>query len=68
MYNCSGEIFVHPDNSGTSRIDMSGSESEVVAPISEEDVRKGGFKKDLSRLLLRVRFSLIYIVDLFSGQ
>ena len=29
---------------------------------------KGLLEKDLSRLLLRVRFSLIYIVDLFFGQ
>ena len=29
---------------------------------------KGALEKDLSRLLLRVRFSLIYIVDLFLGQ
>ena len=29
---------------------------------------KGALDKDLSRLLLRVRFSLIYIVDLFLGQ
>ena len=28
----------------------------------------GLLEKDLSRLLLRVRFSLIYIVDLFLGQ
>ena len=29
---------------------------------------KGLLETDLSRLLLRVRFSLIYIVDLFLGQ
>ena len=29
---------------------------------------KGAPEKDLSRMLLRARFSLIYIVDLFSGQ
>ena len=29
---------------------------------------KGLLEKDLSRLLLRVRYSLIYIVDLFLGQ
>ena len=29
---------------------------------------KGLLEKDLSLLLLRVRFSLIYIVDLFLGQ
>ena len=29
---------------------------------------KGLLEKDLSRLLLRVRFPLIYIVDLFLGQ
>ena len=29
---------------------------------------KGLLEKDLSRLLLRVRFSLIYIVDSFLGQ
>ena len=29
---------------------------------------KGLLEKDLSRLLLRVTFSLIYIVDLFLGQ
>ena len=42
---CSGEPFVHPDISGTSRIDVLGSEFEVVAPTSEEDVRKGGLRK-----------------------
>ena len=45
VYNCSGEPFVHPDISGTSRIDVLGSEFEVVAPTSEEDVRKGGSRK-----------------------
>ena len=29
---------------------------------------KGALEKDLSRLLLRVRFSLIYSVDLFLGH
>ena len=29
---------------------------------------KGLLEKDLSRLLLRVRLPLIYIVDLFLGQ
>ena len=29
---------------------------------------KGALERDLSWLLLRVRFSLIYIVDLFLGQ
>ena len=29
---------------------------------------KGALDKDLSQLLLRVRFSLFYIVDLFLGQ
>ena len=29
---------------------------------------KGLLGKDISRLFLRVRFSLIYIVDLFFGQ
>ena len=29
---------------------------------------KGALEKDLSRLLLRIRFSLIYIVDSFLGQ
>ena len=29
---------------------------------------KGRLERDLSWLLLRVRFSLIYIVDLFLGQ
>ena len=29
---------------------------------------KGLLEKDISRLLLRVRLSLIYIVDLFLGQ
>ena len=29
---------------------------------------KGALEKDLSRLLLRVRFSLMYIVDLFLGR
>ena len=43
VYNCSGEPFVHPDIFGTSRIEVSGSEFEVDAPTSEEDVRKGGF-------------------------
>ena len=29
---------------------------------------KGAPDKDLSQLLLRVKFSIIYIVDLFLGQ
>ena len=29
---------------------------------------KGPLEKDLSRLVFRVRFSLIYTVDLFLGQ
>ena len=52
----------------TSRIDVLGSEFEVVAPASEEDVRKGGSRKDLSRLLLRIGFPLIYNVELYLGQ
>ena len=68
VYNCSEEPFVHPDISGTSRIDVLGSQFEVVAPTSEEDSGKGALEKDLSRLLLRVRFSQIYIMDLFLGQ
>ena len=68
VYNCSGEPFVHPDISGTSRIDVLGSEFDSVAPTSEHDVRKGGSKKDLSRLFLRVKICLICIVDLFLGQ
>ena len=67
MYNCSWEPFVHLDISGTSQNDALESEFEVVAPTSEEDVRKGALEKDLSRLLLGVKFSLIYIVDLFLG-
>ena len=45
MYNCSREPSVHPDVSGTSWIDVLGSEFEVVAPTLEEDVRKGGSRK-----------------------
>ena len=45
MYNCSGEPSVHPDVSGTSRIDVLGSEFEVVAPNLEEDAQKGGSRK-----------------------
>ena len=45
VYNCSGEPFVHPDISGTFLIYMLESEFEVVAPTSEEVVRKGGSRK-----------------------
>ena len=45
MYNCFGEPFVHPDTSGTSRIDVLESQFEVVASTSEEDVQKGGSRK-----------------------
>ena len=69
VYNCSGEPFVRPDNSGTSRIDS------VVIQFWSCCSHFGGWcqesrllEKDLSRLLLRVRFSLNYIVDSFLGQ
>ena len=69
VYNCSGEQFVRPDTSGTSRIDW------VVIHVWSCFSHFGGgcperglLAKDLSRLLLRVRFSLIYIVDSFLGQ
>ena len=68
VYNCSREPLLHPHFSGTPRIDLSGYEFEVVAPTSEEGIRKAGPRKSLSRLLLKIRFSLIYIEDLFLGQ
>ena len=68
VYNWSGEQFVHSDISGTCRIEVSWSEFVVVAPTSEEMSGKGALAKNLSRLLLRDRFSLICIVELFLGQ
>ena len=68
-YNCSGEPFVRPDISGIFRID-----SVVIRVWSCCSHFGGGcperglLVEDLSRLLLRVRFSLIYIVHLFLGQ
>ena len=68
VYNCSGEPFVRPDISGNSRIDW------VVIQVwsccshfGGECPERGLLEKDLSRLLLIVRFSLIYIVDSFLG-
>ena len=69
VYNCSGEPFVRPDISGTFRID-----SVVIqvwsccSHFGGGCPKRGLLEKDLSQLLLRVRFSLIYIVDLFLGQ
>ena len=69
VYNCSGEPFDRPDISGTSRMD-----SVVIRVWSCCSHFGGGcperglLEKDLSRLLWRFRFSLIYIVDLFLGQ
>ena len=45
VHNFSGQPFVHPDSSGTSRIYFSGSEFEVVAPTPEADVRKKASRK-----------------------
>jgi len=39
-----------------------------LLPLRRRLSGKGLLEKDLSRLLLRVIFSLIYIVDLFLGQ
>ena len=69
VYNCSGEPFVRAEISGTSRID-----SVVIQVWSCCSHFRGGcpetglLEKDLSRLPLRVRFSLIYILDSFLGQ
>ena len=69
VYICSGEPYVRPDISGTSRID-----SVVIQFWSCCSLFGGGcserglLEKVLSRRLLRVRFSLIYIVDSFLGQ
>ena len=69
VYNCSEEPFVRPDISGTSRID-----SVVIQVWSCYSHFGGGcpemglVEKDLSRLLLRVSISLIYILDSFLGQ
>ena len=41
---------------------------KLLLPLRRRMSRKGALEKDLSRLLLRVRFSLIYIVDSFLGQ
>ena len=67
--NCSGEPVLRPDISGTSRID-----SVVIqvwsccSHIGAGCPERGILEKDLSRLLLRVKFSLIYIVDLFLSS
>ena len=68
-YNCSGEPIVRPDISGTFQID-----SVVIRVWSCCSHFEGGcperglLEKDLSGLLLGVRFSLIYIMDSFLGQ
>ena len=41
---------------------------KLLLPVRRRMSGKGALEKDLSRLLLRVRFSLIYIVDSFLGQ
>ena len=41
---------------------------KLLLPLRKRMSGNGLLEKDLSRLLLRVRFSLIYIVDLFLGQ
>ena len=41
---------------------------KLLLPLWRKMSGKGLLEKDLSRLLLRVRFSLIYIVDSFLGQ
>ena len=48
MYNCSGEPVVRPDISGPLGLIRLWSKFEVVAPTSEEDVRKGGFQEKIS--------------------
>ena len=58
--------MVHRNESGLSRTEVSGSEFEVVAPNSEEEVEKIGvshnaFQRILSRLFLRVGCFLFYI-------
>ena len=69
VHNCSGEPFFCPDISGTSWID-----SVVIrvwnccSHFGGGCPERGFLGKDLSRLLLRVIYSLIYIVDLFLGQ
>ena len=41
---------------------------KLLLPLRRRMSGKGFLEKDLSRLLLRVRFSLVYIVDLFLWQ
>ena len=41
---------------------------KLLLPLRRRMSGKGLLEQDLSGLLLRVRFSLIYIVDLFLGQ
>ena len=41
---------------------------KLLLPLRRRLSGKGASEKDLSRLLLRVTFSLIYLVDLFLGQ
>ena len=41
---------------------------KLLLPLRRRMSGKGALDKDLSRLLLRVTFSLIYIVDLFLGS
>ena len=42
--------------------------SKLLLPLRRRMSGKGALNKDFSRVLFRVRFSLIYIVDLFLGQ
>ena len=63
--------MVHAIEPGLPRTDVSGSEFEVGAPTSEEEVgrRIGGqnaLQRVLSRLFLRVRCSLFYIAGFQS--
>ena len=45
MYDSSGEPFVHPDNNGTSRFRVSGSEFDDESKTLDEDVRKRSARK-----------------------
>ena len=58
-------VRIFPGNLGMTCWDPS---LKLLLPLRRRICGKGALEKDLSRLLLTVTFSLIYIVDLFLGQ
>ena len=68
VYNCSGNHFFVRITPGPLGLKCRNPSLKLLLPLRRRISGKGALEKDISRLLLRVRFSLIYIVDLFLGQ